>query len=142
MMPLVQNPTVEVELSCKPSQKLLINHRRFGRILLSFEELFDIMIPGITIQFNISLKAKRWFIQPIDGNVRRLIGPFHFKHGCQSSKSISKIVLFSRNMLECDFIKVRNESHHMLPVWNQIMMTSFPISIDLANDKIGIPINF
>src|SRR3954469_21839499 len=49
MMPLVQNPTVEVELSCKPSQKLLISHRRFGRILLSFEELFDIMIPRITI---------------------------------------------------------------------------------------------
>src|SRR4051812_40538438 len=49
MMPLVQNPTVEVKLSCKPSQKLLISHRRFGRILLSFEELFDIMVPGITI---------------------------------------------------------------------------------------------
>src|SRR3954468_9069351 len=49
MMPLVQLPTIEVKLSCKPSQKLLIGLRRFGRILLSFEELFDIMIPGITI---------------------------------------------------------------------------------------------
>src|SRR4051812_17384452 len=45
-------------------------------------------------------------------------------------------------MLECDLIKVWNESHHMLPVRNQILMASFPISIDLANDKIGIPINF
>src|SRR3954466_3320043 len=66
MMPLVQHPTVEVKLSCKPSQKLLISHRRFGRILLSFEELFDVMIPGITIQFNISLKEKRRLIQPVD----------------------------------------------------------------------------
>src|SRR3954469_12470234 len=47
MMPLVQHPTVEVKLSCKPSQKLLISHRRFGRILLSFEELFNVMIPGL-----------------------------------------------------------------------------------------------
>src|SRR3954471_5205994 len=141
-MPLVQHPTVEVKLRCKPSQKLLISHRRFGRILLSFEELFDIMIPGITIQFNISLKAKRRLIQPVDGNVRRLIGPLHFEHGSQSSESISKIVFFSRNMLECDLIKVRVESHHMLSVRNQILMASFPISIDLANDKIGIPINF
>src|SRR4051812_33444694 len=99
MMPLVQNPTVEVKLSCKPSQKLLIGHRCFGRILLSFEELFDIMIPWISIQFNISLKAKRRLIQPVDGNVRRLIGPFHFEHGSQRSGSISKIVLFFRNML-------------------------------------------
>src|SRR3954462_7445134 len=142
MMPVVQKPTVEVKLSCKPSQKLLISHRRFGRILLSFEELFDIMIPWISIQFNISLKAKCWLIQPVDGDVRRFIGPFHFEHGSQSSESISKIVLFSRNMLECDLIKVRNESHHMLSVWNQILMASFPISIDLANDKIGIPKHF
>src|SRR3954463_6965628 len=142
MMPLVQNPTVEVKLSCKPSQKLLIGHRRFGRIILSFEELFDIMIPWITIQFNISLKAECRLIQPIDGDIRHFIGPFHFEHGSQSSESISKIFLFSRNMLECDLIKVRNESHHMLSVWNQILMASFPISIDLANNKIGIPINF
>src|SRR3954464_4406341 len=71
MMPLVQNPTVEVKLSCKPSQKLLISHRRFGRIFLSVVELFDIMIPGITIQFNISLKAECRLIQPIDGDIRR-----------------------------------------------------------------------
>src|SRR3954466_9631231 len=108
MMSLVQIPTVKVELSCEPSQKLLISHRRFGRILLSFEELFDIMIPWITIQFNISLKAKCRLIQSVDGNIRRLIGPFHFEHGSQSSESISKIVFFSRNMLECDLIKVRN----------------------------------
>src|SRR3954466_7605926 len=100
------------------------------------------MIPWISIQFNISLKVKCWFVQPIDGDVRRLIGPLHFEHGSQSSESISKIVLFSRNMLECDLIKVRNKSHHMLPVRNQILMASFPIPIDLANDKIGIPINF
>src|SRR3954464_13315149 len=100
------------------------------------------MIPGITIQFNIGFKEKCWFVQSVDGDVGRLIGPFHFEHGSQSSESISKIVLFSRDMLECDLIKVWNESRHMLPVWNQILMASFPISIDLANDKIGIPKNF
>src|SRR3954466_477409 len=100
------------------------------------------MIPWISIQVNISLKAKCRLIQPVDGDVRRFIGPFHFEHGSQSSESVSKIVLFSRNMLECNLIKVRNESHHMLPVRIQILMASFPISIDLDNDKIGIPINF
>src|SRR3954471_20474886 len=69
MMPLVQHPTVEVKLSCKPSQKLLVSHRCFGRILLSFEELFDIMIPGISIQFNIIFKTERRFVQSVDGDV-------------------------------------------------------------------------
>src|ERR1051325_4740184 len=51
------------------------------------------------------------------------------------------MILLSGDMLKCDIFKIRNQLHHMLAIRNQVLMTSFPITVNLTDNEIRIPKN-
>src|ERR1051325_4928449 len=51
------------------------------------------------------------------------------------------MILLSGDMLKCDIFKIRNQLHHMLAIRDQVLMASFPITVNLTDNEIGIPEN-
>src|ERR1043165_1546397 len=51
------------------------------------------------------------------------------------------MILLSGDVLECDIFKIRNQLHHMLAIRDQVLMTSFPITVNLTDNEIRVPKN-